>query len=197
MSENMLEKNIENTTSQGQPEPQPEEEGKVLQALSLSYKSTFDDVMSALNEVDKITGAAKRTKAICNVIMVVVALYIIAFLKDHNGVSLVFACIFAMLALFAKKRSLSNNAQLAKAFEEEDGQHLTIGWKEADINGTTVTYREIKRVMEFEESYVIQYQENRFLPVPKRLLTEEENRELGYRLRGLLDKDYQDYTSKS
>lgn len=169
-------------------------EEEVLEALSITYKVTFDDVMSAFNQVDKAVGNHRRIQVLCNVLMVVAALHIILFFKDFNGVSLVFACIFAMMALFAKKRSLNNNVQLAKSFAEDEGQHLSIGWKEADINGTVVSYREVKKVMEFADSYVIQYQGNRFLPVPKRLLAEEENAELSRRLRGLLEKDYEDHT---
>ena len=170
------------------------EEGEVLDALSVKYKLTFDEVMSAFGAVDKDIGQHRRIRVLCNVLMVVSALHIILFFKDFNGVSLVFACIFAMMALFAKKRSLNNNVQLAKSFAADEGQYLAIGWKEADINGTTVSYREVKKVMEFQDSYVIQYQGNRFLPVPKGQLSQEESQELGRRLRGLLEKDYEDHT---
>ena len=151
------------------------EEGEVLDALSVKYKLTFDEVMSAFGAVDKAIGQHRRIRVLCNVLMVVSALHIILFFKDFNGVSLVFACIFAMMALFAKKRSLNNNVQLAKSFAADEGQYLAIGWKEADINGTTVSYREVKKVMEFQDSYVIQYQGNRFLPVPKGQLSQEES----------------------
>lgn len=184
----------ESESAQGTAGTEGKEEGEILDALSVKYKLTFDEVMSAFGAVDKAIGQHRRIRVLCNVLMVVSALHIILFFKDFNGVSLVFACIFAMMALFAKKRSLNTNVQLAKSFAADEGQYLTVGWKEADINGTTVSYREVKKVMEFQDSYVIQYQGNRFLPVPKSQLSQEENQELGRRLRGLLEKDYEDHT---
>lgn len=166
------------------------------QSMELRYHVEADEVFSALNKVDVLTGAVKKNRAVFGMLMIVVALYIIVFFRDRNGICLILAAVFAALGIFVRQRAMKGNAALAKAFEEEPEQLVHIQWTQLQLGERTIGYQEVKKLYEFKQSFVIWYQENRYYVIPKRVFEEGQMEEFVSQMKAQLEEKYEDQSQR-
>ncbi len=166
------------------------------QSMELTYHVDADEVFTALNKVDVLTGAAKKHRAVFGMLMIVVALYVVVFFRDRNGICLVLAAVFALLGIFVRQRAMKGNAALAKAFDAEAQQTVRVQWTQLQLGERTVGYQEINNLYEFKQSFTVRYQENRYYVIPKRVFGEEQMEEFVSRMKAQLGERYEDQSQR-
>ena len=164
--------------------------------LHFQYHVTADEVYAALNKVDVLSGAAKKNRAVFGMLLIIVALYIITFFKDKNGIPLVMAAIFSFLALSIRRHAMKSNADLAKSFEEDPEQVVDVQWTQIQLGERSLAYKDINAMYRFRESITIRHGENHYYVMPLRIFEEGQLEEFESQMKAQLGDRYQDHSHK-
>lgn len=166
------------------------------QPFHLEFQVTADEVFAALNKVDVLSGAARKNRAFFGMLLIIVALYVISFFTERKGIALVLAGVFAMLALYVRRRALKGNYQLAKAFEADEKQVLDAAWTQLVLGERTVGYSDVVALYQFKESYTFRYMGNHYYVIPKRVFAEGQEADFLSMMQAQLGDKYTDHSYK-
>ena len=171
----------------------PEENAvEAADLLRVVFKVTEDEVVNALDRMDKLQGSNKRQQIIFAVIMAIAAIDAYQFISTKSGFALILTMVFLVLGVFYKKKSNFGNRRLGEAFAADPEQVVAVRENELKLSERVTAYDDVKVMYQFKNSFGINYMGNHYFVIPKRVFEGEELEQFVKIMEEKLGERYQD-----